>query len=237
MVVSRLGRVCHVSQFVARFHVTHPVWSHVWEFWIFPCTYSAGLITIFDVCTHCLSSSVPSRTSEPLTLFQCLSESCRCHRKSMWCCSSYGESSDVVIGFAVQRWGQPGSHDGGFSLISEGPPSGAMTDGAKRRDDTSPIEITTKKFGLSTGAAPVSSHGLTPAMMAGYTAMMPIADPKPLEADGVQLSLPPKVPDLATWGRTIITWGSRSPKGFLLLSCLRVRMKGPVPTKPGARVV
>jgi len=89
-----------------------------------------------------------------------------------------------------------------------------MTDGAKRRDDTSPIEITTKKFGLSTGAAPVSSHGLTPAMMAGYTAMMPIADPKPLEADGVQLSLPPKVPDLATWGRTIITWGKYKSEGI-----------------------
>ena len=101
-----------------------------------------------------------------------------------------------------------------FSLISEGLPTGAMTDGAKRRDDTSPVEIISKKYGLSTGAAPVSSHDLPPVALGGYTVPMPTLDPKPLEVDGVQLHLPPQVPDLATWGRTIITWGKYKSEGI-----------------------
>jgi len=106
------------------------------------------------------------------------------------------------------------SDDGGFSLISEGLPPGAMTDGAKRRDDTSPVEIISKKYGLSTGAAPVSSHDMPPAKLAGYAVSMSMNDPKPLEVDGVQLHLPPQVPDLTTWGRTIITWGKYKSEGI-----------------------
>ena len=110
--------------------------------------------------------------------------------------------------------GERVSDDSGFSLISESLPPGAMTDGAKRRDDTSPVEIVSKKFGLSTGAAPVSSHDLPPFKLSGYTASMPTCELKPLEVDGVQLPLPPQVPDLSTWGRTIITWGKYKSEGI-----------------------
>ena len=80
--------------------------------------------------------------------------------------------------------GERVSDDSGFSLISESLPPGAMTDGAKRRDDTSPVEIVSKKFGLSTGAAPVSSHDLPPFKLSGYTASLPTCELKPLEVVG-----------------------------------------------------
>eukprot|EP00435_Cladocopium_sp_Y103_P018341 s1199_g4.t1 len=44
------------------------------------------------------------------------------------------------------------SSDGVFSVVSELIPPGAMTDGAKRRDDSSPMEVIVKKIGVSTVA-------------------------------------------------------------------------------------
>eukprot|EP00435_Cladocopium_sp_Y103_P013288 s1396_g3.t1 len=102
------------------------------------------------------------------------------------------------------------SNDGDFSVISEVIPPGAMTDGSKRRDDSSPVEVTVKKIGLSTGTAiPYPSSSSPPGMSSlGSESMLVGACPlSASEYKELTYALPAKVPDMATWGRTLITWG------------------------------
>ena len=81
--------------------------------------------------------------------------------------------------------------DGGFSLVSELIPTGTMSDGSKRREDSMPVEDTVKKMGLSTGPVTMVSSEMFPNPVSGYAAEPAL----------------PHVHDLETWGRTLITWG------------------------------
>ena len=100
--------------------------------------------------------------------------------------------------------------DGGFSLVSELMPMGAMSDGSKRREDSTPVEVTVKKMGLSTGPATMVSSEMLPNPVSGYVSEPVLAGPFPLSAQEsceIKIAFPPHVHDLETWGRTLITWG------------------------------
>ena len=97
--------------------------------------------------------------------------------------------------------------DGGFSMISSQEHVGVMSDGSKRRDDSVPIGVVAKKYGVSSGVEAVnpSEPALSPYVPS--VLLTSAMGPKIPEVNGVQLHLPPNVPDLDTWGRTVITWG------------------------------
>ena len=99
--------------------------------------------------------------------------------------------------------------DGGFSLIPDGT-QGAMTDGSKRREGSPVDEPESKRGGY---VHPYVSDGhnvlsLPPGVMTGsISAIEPTFVSKSFDPPELQVTLPPKVPNMDTWGRTIITWG------------------------------
>lgn len=91
---------------------------------------------------------------------------------------------------------------------------GIMSDGAKRREE--PLEHNVVKRANNQGipgTSDVPSSSLIPphagGVVAGYVAP-PTIDPPMVPSENVgteQLMLPPQVPDLTTWGRTVIEFG------------------------------
>ena len=69
--------------------------------------------------------------------------------------------------------------DGGFSLVSELMPTGAMTDGSKRREDSTPVEVTVKKMGLSTGPVTMVPSETLHDPVTGYVSEPVLASPFP----------------------------------------------------------
>ena len=84
--------------------------------------------------------------------------------------------------------------DGSFSVVTDKDPLGAVTDGSKRRDDSTPVEVTAKKYGISTGPATFAVLDGAASHCVPYASSSECASPKYPEVNGVQLYLPPKVP-------------------------------------------
>lgn len=90
--------------------------------------------------------------------------------------------------------------DGDFSLVQENATPGAMSDGAKG-DDSSPVEITAKKIGLSIGTARTAPSIFSSPLVSGYVAdpvSAGLNPPIPADSKELKLALPSKVPDMAT---------------------------------------
>lgn len=100
-----------------------------------------------------------------------------------------------------------------FVLIPAEEMPGAMTDGSKRREmDTA--EIGPGKKMMTSYAGPGSSGAVPHAVPLGSLDVvnlpMPSTSEKPPQSTAVAVELPPDVPDVQTWGRTIVSFGKHA---------------------------